>query len=86
VQYLSDYDPHDADPLPIDPQTNVITYEEVVLVPGINKADLYARTQAWVSRTYNLANADIIQQPDRQLLPPSLRSRKPQATLKVLCD
>jgi hypothetical protein len=27
VQYLSDYDPHDADPLPIDPQTNLITYE-----------------------------------------------------------
>jgi hypothetical protein len=65
VRLLSDYDPSDADPLPIDPQTNLITYEGVVPVPSASKADLYARAQAWATRTYNLANAEITQQPNQ---------------------
>ena len=53
VNKLSDYDAGDAAPLPIDPQTNLITYQEVVQVPGMSQADLYARAAAWVAHTYN---------------------------------
>jgi hypothetical protein len=65
VRLLSDYDPADAAPLPIDPQTKLITYEGVVPVPGVSKADLYTRAQAWANRVYNLANAEITQQPNQ---------------------
>ena len=49
---LSDYDPADAEPLPIDPRTQLITYEGVVPVPGATQAELYARAAAWVASAY----------------------------------
>lgn len=59
---LSDYDPADADPLPLDPQTRRIAYEGVVPVPGASEADLYARAAAWVAKTYTPADT-ITRQP-----------------------
>ncbi|WP_223649964.1 DUF4468 domain-containing protein [Hymenobacter psoromatis] len=59
---LTDYDPADADPLPLDPQTQRITYEGVVPVPGVEEADLYARAAAWVAKTYTPADT-IARQP-----------------------
>ncbi len=56
INKLSDYDAGDAAPLPIDPQTKLITYQEVVQVPGVSQADLYARAAAWAARTYNTAD------------------------------
>lgn len=59
VQKLSDYDPQDAAPLPIDPQTQLITYQGVVEVPGVSQAALYARATAWQARTYSPADARV---------------------------
>ena len=59
---LPDYDPADADPLPLDPQTQRIAYEGVVPVPGVGAADLYARAAAWVAKTYTPADT-ITRQP-----------------------
>ena len=53
TQLLSDYDPEDAAPLPLDPQTQRITYQGVIPVPGVSQADLYARAQAWINQTYS---------------------------------
>ncbi len=53
INKLSDYDPADASPLPIDPVSQLITYQEVVQVPGASQADLYARATAWAARTYS---------------------------------
>ncbi|MGI4743081.1 MAG: DUF4468 domain-containing protein [Janthinobacterium lividum] len=63
VQKLSDYDPEDANPLPIDSQTQLITYQGVVEVPGISQADLYARANAWIAQTYTPADALVEGQP-----------------------
>lgn len=49
---LSYYDAADAAPLPVDPETQLITYQGVVQVPGASQADLYARAAAWAARTY----------------------------------
>ncbi|RZK11492.1 MAG: DUF4468 domain-containing protein, partial [Hymenobacter sp.] len=53
INRLSDYDPEDASPLPLDPQTQLITYQGVVQVPGVSQADLYARARAWATNTYS---------------------------------
>ncbi|RZK22086.1 MAG: DUF4468 domain-containing protein, partial [Hymenobacter sp.] len=52
INRLSDYDPGDAAPRPIDAETQLITYQGVVPVPGASKTDLYARAAAWAARTY----------------------------------
>ena len=62
AQKLSDYDPADADALPVDAHTHRITYEGVVAVPGVSQADLYARAAAWVAQAYNSSNAVVKQQ------------------------
>ena len=62
VRLLSDYDPEDAAPLPIDAQTQLITYQGVVEVTGVSQADLYARATAWVNQTYGPADRKIVQQ------------------------
>jgi hypothetical protein len=54
INKLSDYDPADVAPLPIDPASQLITFQDVVQVPGISQADLYTRATAWAARTYNL--------------------------------
>ena len=54
INKLSDYDPTDVAPLPIDPETQRITYQGIVQVPGASQADLYARAAAWAARTYSL--------------------------------
>jgi hypothetical protein len=51
---LSDYDPADVAPLPIDPTSQLITYQGVVPVPGTGQADLYTRAAAWATRNYSL--------------------------------
>jgi hypothetical protein len=52
ISKLSDYDAADVTPLPIDAQTQRITYQDVVPVPGVSQADLYDRAAAWAARTY----------------------------------
>jgi hypothetical protein len=52
INKLSDYDANDVAPLPIDPQTQLISYQGVMQVPGVSQADLYARAAAWATRTY----------------------------------
>ncbi|WP_140466470.1 DUF4468 domain-containing protein [Hymenobacter nivis] len=56
---LTDYDPADADALPVDPRTHRIAYEGVVRVPGATQAELLARATAWVAQAYPLANAVV---------------------------
>jgi hypothetical protein len=55
INKLGDYDAGDVAPLPIDPQTQRITYQGVVQVPGTSQTDLYARAAAWAARTYPVA-------------------------------
>ncbi|MGI4874684.1 MAG: DUF4468 domain-containing protein [Janthinobacterium lividum] len=62
IRALSDYDANDAAPLPLDPQTHLITYEGVVPVAGVNQADLYARARAWVAKEYPPADVQFEQQ------------------------
>ncbi len=58
---LSDYDPADAEKLPIDATTQLITYEGVVPVPGVSQADLYARAASWVAKTYTATTTGVVQ-------------------------
>jgi hypothetical protein len=55
----------DAAGLPVDPQTKLITYQGVVEVPGVSKADLYTRAYAWVANAYRSANA-VVQMQDKE--------------------
>jgi hypothetical protein len=55
----------DAAGIPVDPQTHLITYQGVVELPGVSKADLYTRAYAWVANTYQSANA-VIQMQDKE--------------------
>jgi hypothetical protein len=55
----------DAAALPVDPQTHLITYQGVVEIPGISKADLYTRAYAWIANAYHSANA-VIQMQDKE--------------------
>ncbi|RZK14723.1 MAG: DUF4468 domain-containing protein [Hymenobacter sp.] len=59
ISRLSDYDPDDANPLPLDPQTQLISYQGVVEVPGVRKADLYARAATWVAKSYAATDNDV---------------------------
>ncbi|MGI4760513.1 MAG: DUF4468 domain-containing protein [Janthinobacterium lividum] len=59
-EHLIAYNPSDTKPLPRDAQTGRITYEGVVEVNGVSKADLFTRANAWVARTYRSAN-NVIQ-------------------------
>ncbi|QKG55522.1 DUF4468 domain-containing protein [Hymenobacter sp. BRD128] len=59
---LSDYDPRDTEPVPIDAHTQHITYEGVVPVPGASQAVLYERARAWVTQAYPLSNAELVKQ------------------------
>ena len=65
---LPDYDPADANPLPLNPQTQRIAYEGVVPVPGVSEADLYARAAAWVAQTYTPADTVTRQPAQGELL------------------
>ena len=82
VRALSDYDPEDAAPLPLDAQTQLITYQGVVEVPGVTQADLYARATAWVNQTYNPADRKIAQQ-DPATGELTLQGNRPAAVYKV---
>jgi hypothetical protein len=64
-QALVDYSAGDTQPLPLDPKTGRITYEGVVLVDGVSKADLFTRANAWAARTYRSAN-NVIQLNDKE--------------------
>lgn len=54
----------DAAGLPVDPTTKLITYEEVIEVSGVSKADLYRRAYEWLAKIYRSAN-DVIQLNDK---------------------
>lgn len=56
---LVSYDPADADPLPLDATTHLISYQGVVQVPGISQAELYRRARAWVEQAYPQQNATV---------------------------
>ena len=56
---LVNYDPADADPVPIDAATHRISYQGVVQVPGATQAELYRRARAWVGQAYTEQNAEI---------------------------
>jgi hypothetical protein len=62
TQLLNDYDPDDAAPLPLDPQTQRIAYQGVIMVPGVSQADLYTRAAAWINQTYT-ADKELVQNP-----------------------
>lgn len=49
--------------LPIDSVTKLITYEEVVLVAGVNKDELHSRAREWFARVFNSAKS-VIQMDD----------------------
>jgi hypothetical protein len=49
---------------PIDSDTHLITYQGVIEAPGVSKAVLYTRANAWVAKTYRSAN-DVIQMQDK---------------------
>lgn len=79
VSRLSDYDPDDTNPLPLDPQTQLITYQGVVEVPGVSKADLYARAAAWAAKTYSTTE-NAIQQQDPQAEQLVVKGLRPAVT------
>ena len=59
--------PHLADgtPLPLDPETQQVTYQGVVEVPGVSKDALYDRALEWMAKTYQSAN-DVVQIKDKE--------------------
>lgn len=59
--------PHLADgtPLPLDPETQQVTYQAVVEVPGTTKEQLYDRALEWMAKTYQSAN-DVVQIKDKE--------------------
>lgn len=79
VNRLSDYDPADASPLPLDPQTQLITYQGVVEVPGVSQTDLYARALAWVAATYPAAD-NVLEQQNPQAGQLLIKGRRPAVT------
>jgi hypothetical protein len=46
-----------AQSLPVDPDTKLITYSEVVETPGVNKNELYVRANTWFTRTFKSAKS-----------------------------
>ena len=51
-QSFSQTQQYTAPKMPVDNETNLITYSEVVDVPGTTKSELYKRTEAWFMSTY----------------------------------
>lgn len=43
-----------AQSFPTDPETKMITYQEVVTVEGVSQADQYERAKKWLTTYYNL--------------------------------
>lgn len=82
VNRLSDYDPEDVSPLPFDPQTQLITYQGVVQVPGASQADLYARAAAWAAKSYS-TTPNAIQQQDPQTGQLVIKGLRPAVTRAV---
>lgn len=82
VNRLSDYDPEDVSPLPIDPQTQRISYQSVVEVPGVSQADLYARAAAWVAKSYS-TTPNAIQQQNPQAGQLVVKGLRPAVTRAV---
>ena len=46
-----------AQSLPVDPDTHLITYSEVIETPGVSKNDLYLRANTWFTRTFKSAKS-----------------------------
>jgi hypothetical protein len=65
AQQLAGRSATEAGAYPIDPDTRLITYQGVVEVPGVSKADLYTRAHVWVAKAYRSAN-DVIQMQDKE--------------------
>lgn len=46
-----------AQDMPVDPDTKLITYSEVIEVSGVSKNDLYVRANTWFTRTFKSAKS-----------------------------
>jgi hypothetical protein len=51
--------------LPVSPDTDLITYEGVIEVAGMDKAVLYSRAYNWLAKTYR-SSTDVIQVQDKE--------------------
>lgn len=51
-------------PLPFAPTTGKLLYTEVVQVPGVSQAELYARAKLWFANTFKSAK-DVVQAEDK---------------------
>jgi hypothetical protein len=51
--------------LPVDSATHLITYQEVVEAPKINKNDLYTRGRQWFAESFKSANS-VLQMDDKE--------------------
>lgn len=49
--------------LPVDPETKLVTYTEVVNMPGVNQKELYKRAHKWFHKYYKNP-ADVIREKD----------------------
>jgi len=52
-----------APQLPVDPESKLITYTELVEVPGVNQKDLYKRAHKWF-KSYYKNPADVMREVD----------------------
>jgi hypothetical protein len=52
-------------PLPIDSVTHKVTYQGVVEVPGVSKAELYSRAREWFANTFGSAKA-VLEMDDKE--------------------
>jgi hypothetical protein len=51
--------------MPLDPESKLYTYQEVVEVEGVSKDDLYTRARTWFVKEYKSANA-VLQMDDKE--------------------
>lgn len=54
-----------AQDMPVDPTTNLITYSEVIEAGGISKADLYVRAGTWFTRTFK-SSKSVLELQDKE--------------------
>ncbi|GAB3885940.1 DUF4468 domain-containing protein [Spirosoma agri] len=47
----------EAQTMPVDPDTKLVTYSEVIETPGVNKNELYVRANTWFTRTFKSAKS-----------------------------
>ncbi|GAB3753853.1 DUF4468 domain-containing protein [Spirosoma pomorum] len=55
-----------AQDLPIDPETQLITYSEVVEVPSVSKGELFNRANTWLTRAFKGSTKQVIEMEDKE--------------------